>query len=120
MTGARLTIEVDGLAAVRRSLGKLIAAGHDAPPLMRAVGEGLLNPHLGGILERFDGRGVTGRNVRFVIKSRHSKDIKAYSELPGEDEVLLRAGTNMRVRKKPKERDGMLHVYVEEIDDGEV
>ena len=27
MTGARLTIEVDGLGAVRKSLGKLIAAG---------------------------------------------------------------------------------------------
>ena len=43
MTGARLTIEVDGLAAVRKSLGKLIAAGHDARPLMRSIGESLLN-----------------------------------------------------------------------------
>ena len=43
MTGAGLTIEVDGLAAVRKSLGKLIAAGHDATPLMRSIGEGLLN-----------------------------------------------------------------------------
>ena len=42
MTGARLTIEVDGLAAVRKSLGKLIAAGHDATPLMGSIGEGLL------------------------------------------------------------------------------
>ena len=33
---------MDGLAAVRKSLGKLIAAGHDATPLMRSIGEGLL------------------------------------------------------------------------------
>ena len=67
------------------------------------------------------GEGFTeGKNVRFVITSRHGKDIKAYSEIPSEDEVMLRAGTRMRVTDKPKEIDGMLHVYVEEIDDGEV
>ena len=119
MTGARLTIEVDGLAAVRRSLGKLIAAGHDATPLMRSIGETLLNPHLGGILERIDGRGVTGRNVRFVIKSRRGKDIKAYSDAPGEDEVLFGAGTRMRVTDKPKWRDGVFEIHVEEVEDGE-
>ena len=61
MTGARLTIKVDGLAAVRRSLGKLIAAGHDATPLMGSIGEALLNPHLGDVLERIDGQGGHGQ-----------------------------------------------------------
>ena len=67
------------------------------------------------------GEGFTaGRNVRFVITSRHGKDINAYSASPNEGEVLLRAGTKMRVTDEPEWRDGMLHVYVEEIDDGEV
>ena len=61
-----------------------------------------------------------GKNVRFVITSRHGKDINAYSAHPTEGEVLLRAGTRMRVTKESKEIEGMLHVYVEEIDDGEV
>ena len=61
-----------------------------------------------------------GKNVRFVITSRHGKDIKAYSDIPTEDEVLLRAGTRVRVTRESKRIEGMLHVYVEEIDDGEV
>ena len=64
--------------------------------------------------------GGTGRNVRFVITSRRGKDINAYSASPEEGEVLLRAGTRVRVTRKSERRDGMLHVYVEEIDDGEV
>ena len=40
---ARITIEVEGLGAARKHLGALIAAGHDATPLMRDIGEGLLN-----------------------------------------------------------------------------
>ena len=66
------------------------------------------------------GRGVTGRDVRFVLTSRRGKDINAYSASPEEGEVLLRAGTRVRVTDEPEWRDGMLHVYVEEIDDGEV
>ena len=66
------------------------------------------------------GRGFTGRNVRFVITSRRGKDINAYSASPQEGEVLLRPGTRVRVTRKSEEMEGMLHVYVEEIDDGEV
>ena len=66
------------------------------------------------------GRVFTGRSVRFVITSRRGKDINAYSAFPQEGEVLLRAGTRVRVTDKSEWRDGMLHVYVEEMDDGEV
>ena len=66
------------------------------------------------------GRGFTDKNTLFMITGRRGKDIRAYSASPQEGEVLLRAGTRMRVTDKSKEIEGMLHVYVEEIDDGEV
>ena len=43
MTGARITVKVEGIGAGRERLRALIAAGHDATPLMRDIGEGLLN-----------------------------------------------------------------------------
>ena len=55
-----------------------------------------------------------------MIRGRHGKDINAYSTSPKEGEVLLRAGTRVRVTRKSKRIEGMLHVYVEEIEDGEV
>ena len=42
MPGARLTIEIDD-TAVRQALNRLIAAGRDMTPLMRDIGEELLN-----------------------------------------------------------------------------
>ena len=83
---ARITIEVEGLGAARKRLGALIAAGHDATPLMRDIGE----------------------------------DINAYSASPEEGEVLLRAGTRMRVTKESKKEGRVTYIYVEEVDDGEV
>lgn len=39
---ARLTIEVDGLDAATRRIGRLAAAGRDTTPLMRDIGEYLI------------------------------------------------------------------------------
>ena len=62
------------------------------------------------------GRGGTGGNTRFVIKGRRGKDIKAYSNSPNENEVLFRAGTNMRVLKEPYLERGVWVIRVEEAD----
>ncbi len=43
MPGARLTVEVIGLDSVQQSLRGLVAAGHDLTPVMREIGEHLLN-----------------------------------------------------------------------------
>ena len=55
-----------------------------------------------------------------MIKGKRRKDVKAYSNSPKEGEVLFRAGTKVKVVKGSAEIDSVLHVYVEEIDDGEV
>ena len=58
-------------------------------------------------------------NTRFVIRGKHGKDVKAYSNSPDEHEVLLRAGTRVRVTREQQRRSGVLEIYVEEVDDGE-
>ena len=59
-------------------------------------------------------------NTRCVIKPKHGKDIRAYSAVSREAEVLLRAGTKVRVTEESERIDGVLHIHVEEVDDGEV
>ncbi len=58
-------------------------------------------------------------NTRFVIKGRHGKDIKPYSQYATEDEVLFKAGTRMRVVGTPSRVSrGVVEIEVEEVDDG--
>ena len=64
--------------------------------------------------------GGFGGNTRFVIQGKRGKDVKAYSANPTENEVLFKAGTRVRVTEESEERDSVLHIHVEEVDDGEV
>ena len=57
------------------------------------------------------------RNMRFTIRGRHGKDIRPYSAFPIEDEVLFRAGTQLRVVSR-RDDAGLLKIEVEEVDDG--
>ena len=43
MTGASMKVEVVGAREVRRRLDNLVRAGGDAAPLMRDIGEHMLN-----------------------------------------------------------------------------
>ena len=57
------------------------------------------------------------RNSLFRIESRHGKDIKPYSAIPSEDEVLFKAGSRFRVLKRYKEPDGRYGYLLEEVGD---
>ena len=48
-----------------------------------------------------------GGNTRFMIHSRHGKDIAPYSEHPNEKEVLFAAGTRFRVLDARRTGDNM-------------
>lgn len=55
-----------------------------------------------------------GGNVRFFIKSKTGKSIRAYSEIPGEEEILFRAGLSYRVLNID-EKDGITYIKMEEL-----
>ena len=57
------------------------------------------------------------RNTRFIILGRHGKDISPYSATPGEDEVLFRSGTRVRVVSR-RSMSRWLEIEVEEVGDG--
>ena len=54
-------------------------------------------------------------NAQFVIQSRHGKDIKSFSQIPSEAEVLFAADTRFRVREVRVEGE-TTHIELEEID----
>ena len=62
------------------------------------------------------GAGFQGKNRRFVIQGERGEDIKAYSAVTSEDEVLFKAGTRVRVTKESETIRGVRHIYVEEVD----
>ena len=55
-----------------------------------------------------------------MIRGKHGKNIKAYLAIPREAEVLLRAGTRVRVTKESGKKRGVTYIHVEEVDDGGV
>lgn len=61
--------------------------------------------------------GAFHRNTRFILRGRHGKDVKPYSAVPGEDEVLFKASTKVRVVGTPTSRDGVLEIPVVEVGD---
>ena len=62
------------------------------------------------------GAGFQGKNTRFVIQGERGEDIKAYSAVTSEKEVLFKAGTRMRVTRESETKGGVRHIYVEEVD----
>ncbi len=59
------------------------------------------------------------RNTLFKVRGRRGKDIRGYSYIPTEDEVVFKSGSRFRVLELGRERYGRLRVEVEEIDDGQ-
>ncbi len=57
------------------------------------------------------------RNTIFEVRARRGKDIRAFSNSPGEDEALLRAGFRFRVLQTADWPDGRKWFLVEEVDD---
>ena len=56
------------------------------------------------------------RNTRFVIHSRHGKNVEPYSQVPDESEVLFAADTRFRVLAHDRGADGKAIIEMEEID----
>ena len=57
------------------------------------------------------------RNSLVRVEGKSGKDIRGYSHIPSEDEVLFKAGKKVRVIRQGREPDGRLRYEVEEIDD---
>ena len=57
------------------------------------------------------------RNSLFRVEGHHGKDIKPYSAVPSEDEMLFKSGSRFRVLKRYKEPDGRYGYLLEEVGD---
>ncbi len=59
--------------------------------------------------------GAFSRNTRFIIHGKHGKDIRRYSAIRSEDEVLFKAGSTFRVLNRRMDGN-VLEFEVEEVD----
>lgn len=67
-----------------------------------------------GAADTFGEKGRYGGNVQFHIHATHGIDVKPYSRVPGEDEMLLPHGSNYKVGRV-EQRGGEWHVELFQV-----